>query len=114
MQSVVYKKIPRIDASLIERAKRINVADLHEALGPVVGRQCLMRPEMRAIFPAARVCGQAITSFNFPGDNLMLHAAFRVAELGDVLVLRMAVRRKARFGERSLVTIAGSGNWAVQ
>ena len=87
MQSVVYKKIPRIDAGLIERAKRINVADLHEALGPVAGRQCLMRPEMRAIFPAARVCGQAITSFNFPGDNLMLHAAFRVAEPGDVLVL---------------------------
>lgn len=46
-----------------------------------------MRPEMRAVFPAARVCGQAITSFNFPGDNLMLHAAFRVAEPGDVLVL---------------------------
>jgi 4-hydroxy-4-methyl-2-oxoglutarate aldolase len=87
LQSVVYKKIPRIDASLIERAKRINVADLHEALGPVAGRQCLMRPEMRAIFSAARVCGQAITSFNFPGDNLMLHAAFRVAEAGDVLVL---------------------------
>jgi 4-hydroxy-4-methyl-2-oxoglutarate aldolase len=87
LQSFVYKKIPRIDASLIERAKRINVADLHEALGPVAGRQCLMRPEMRAIFSAARVCGQAITSFNFPGDNLMLHAAFRVAEPGDVLVL---------------------------
>lgn len=46
-----------------------------------------MRPEMRPIFPAARVCGQAITSLNFPGDNLMLHAAFRVAEPGDVLVL---------------------------
>lgn len=87
MQSVVYKKIPRLDPALIERASRINVADLHEGLGPVLGRQCLMRPEMRAIFPAARLCGQAITSFNFPGDNLMLHAAFRVAEAGDVLVL---------------------------
>lgn len=87
MQSVVYKRIPRLDPALVERAKRINVADLHEGLGPVMGRQCLMRPEMRAIFPAARVCGQAITSFNFPGDNLMLHAAFRVAEPGDVLVL---------------------------
>jgi 4-hydroxy-4-methyl-2-oxoglutarate aldolase len=87
LQSVVYKRIPRLDPALIERARRINVADLHEGLGPVVGRQCLMRPEMRAVFPAARVCGQAITSFNFPGDNLMLHAAFRVAEPGDVLVL---------------------------
>jgi 4-hydroxy-4-methyl-2-oxoglutarate aldolase len=87
LQSVVYKKIPRLDPALIERAKRIHVADLHEGLGPVVGRQCLMQPQMRALFPAARICGQAITSFNFPGDNLMLHAAFRVAEAGDVLVL---------------------------
>jgi 4-hydroxy-4-methyl-2-oxoglutarate aldolase len=87
VQSVVYKRIPRLDPALIERAKRINVADLHEGLGPVIGRQCLMRPEMRAVFPVARLCGQAITSFNFPGDNLMLHAAFRVTEPGDVLVL---------------------------
>lgn len=87
LQSVVYKKIHRLDPGLIQRASRINVADLHEGLGPVVGRQCLMQPQMRALFPAARVCGQAITSFNFPGDNLMLHAAFRVAEPGDVLVL---------------------------
>jgi len=87
VQSVVYKKIPRLDPALVERASRINVADLHEGLGPVVGRQCLMQPQMRALFPTARICGQAITSFNFPGDNLMLHAAFRVAEAGDVLVL---------------------------
>ncbi|WP_234683198.1 RraA family protein [Bradyrhizobium monzae] len=87
MQSVVYTRIPRLDPALVERARSIHVADLHEGLGPVVGRQCLMQPQMRALFPAARVCGQAITSFNFPGDNLMLHAAFRVAEPGDVLVL---------------------------
>jgi 4-hydroxy-4-methyl-2-oxoglutarate aldolase len=87
LPSLVYKRIPRIEPALIERAKRINVADLHEGLGPVIGRQCLMQPQMRALFPTARVCGQAITSFNFPGDNLMLHAAFRVAEAGDILVL---------------------------
>jgi 4-hydroxy-4-methyl-2-oxoglutarate aldolase len=87
LPSVVYKRIPRIGPALIERAKRINVADLHEGLGPVIGRQCLMQPQIRALFPSARVCGQAITSFNFPCDNLMLHAAFRVAEAGDILVL---------------------------
>lgn len=87
MQSVVYKQIPRVNLALIERAKQINVADFHEALGPVLGRQCLMQPQMRPLFKTARVCGLAITSYNFPGDNLMLHAAFRVAEEGDVLVI---------------------------
>lgn len=87
LQSPVYKRIPRLDPAIIERAKHINVADLHEGLGPVIGRQCLMQPQMRALFPTARLCGQAITSFNFPGDNLMLHAAFRVAEPGDIMVL---------------------------
>lgn len=87
MQSVVYSRIPRINPALIERAKKINVADFHEALGPVLGRQCLMQTHMRALFRAARICGPAITSYNFPGDNLMLHAAFRVAEAGDVLVI---------------------------
>ncbi|CAN7616194.1 dimethylmenaquinone methyltransferase [Bosea sp. LjRoot9] len=87
MQPVVYTKIPRLDPALIERAKKINVADLHEGLGPIIGRQCLMQPQMRGLFQTARICGPAITSFNFPGDNLMLHAAFRVAEPGDILVV---------------------------
>ncbi|SFJ77446.1 hypothetical protein SAMN05216304_11461 [Bosea sp. OK403] len=30
MQSVVYTTMPRIDRAPIERAKRINVADLHD------------------------------------------------------------------------------------
>ena len=60
-----------------------------------------MQPQMRALFPTARVCGQAITSFNFPGDNLMLHAAFRVAEAGDILVLTNGgSARKALCGEK--------------
>ena len=100
MQSVVYTRIPRIDPALIDRAKQINVADLHEALGPILGRQYLMQPQMRALFQSARICGPAITSYNFPGDNLMLHAAFRVAQAGDVLVLTNGGNREgAMWGE---------------
>jgi 4-hydroxy-4-methyl-2-oxoglutarate aldolase len=105
LPSLVYKKIQRLDPALIERASHINVADLHEGLGPVTGRQCLMQPQMRVLFPTARICGQAITSFNFPGDNLMLHAAFRVAEPGDILVLTNGGSPQgALWGDRDLLS----------
>ncbi|RAI02417.1 dimethylmenaquinone methyltransferase [Acuticoccus sediminis] len=86
MKPIVYTKIPRIDRDLIARAARQTVADLHEGLGAVAGRQCLLGPKMRPVWNGAKVCGQAVTCFNYPGDNLMLHAALRLAEPGDVVV----------------------------
>ncbi|WP_323039441.1 4-carboxy-4-hydroxy-2-oxoadipate aldolase/oxaloacetate decarboxylase [Gemmobacter sp.] len=86
MKHVVYTRIPRIDPALIDRARAIRVADLHEALGAVLGRQCLMAPAMRPVWHGARICGLAVTCYNYPGDNLMLHAAVRCAQAGDVIV----------------------------
>lgn len=86
MKHVVYIRIPRLDPALIAQARDIRVADMHEALGPVLGRQCLMAPAMRPVWRGARICGQAITCYNYPGDNLMLHTAVRCAEAGDVIV----------------------------
>jgi len=86
MTPVIYTQVPRIEPALIERARALSVADLHEGLGAVLGRQCLLRPAMRPLFKGARLCGQAITCFNYPGDNLLLHAAIRVARAGDVIV----------------------------
>lgn len=86
MKPIIYNQIPRIDPQLIERARQISVADLHEGLGAIVGRQSLMSVAMRPMFQGARICGQAVTSFNYPGDNLMLHVAANLAEAGDVVV----------------------------
>lgn len=86
MRHVIYSRIPRLDPALIAAARGLRVADLHEALGPVIGRQRLMNPAMRPIRPGLRICGQAVTCYNYPGDNLMLHAAVRTAEAGDVIV----------------------------
>ncbi len=87
MNPVIYKRIPRPDPALIARAATFGIADLHEALGAVQGRMCLMSPAMRPIATGQRVCGPAVTSWNFPGDNLMIHVALDVAQAGDVLVL---------------------------
>lgn len=86
MKSVIYNRIPAADAAFIERASAFGVADLHEALGPVRGRMCLMSPAMRPIAAGQHVCGQAVTAYNYPGDNLMIHAALDLAQAGQVLV----------------------------
>jgi 4-hydroxy-4-methyl-2-oxoglutarate aldolase len=86
MKPVIYREIPSIAPALLERAKGFAVADLHEGLGAVAGRAGLMAPSMRPIFPGARLCGQAVTCYNYPGDNLMLHAAIKLAKPGQIIV----------------------------
>ncbi len=87
MQSVVYTQIPRCSPEILEQIAAFPIADLHEALGAIEGRLRLMSPRMRPVGPSQRAVGQAVTGFNYPGDNLMIHAALDVAQRGDMLVL---------------------------
>lgn len=87
VKSVIYGKVPRPDPALVARAAKFGIADLHEGLGAVAGRMCLMSPAMMPIAPGQKVCGPAVTAWNYPGDNLAIHAALHVAQAGDVLVL---------------------------
>jgi 4-hydroxy-4-methyl-2-oxoglutarate aldolase len=86
LKPVIYTDIPAIDPALIARAKQLAMADLHEGLGAVAGRLGLMAPTMRPLSPGMKLCGQAVTCFNYPGDNLMLHAAIRLAKAGQIVV----------------------------
>jgi len=86
LKSVIYKNIPESDPELVARAAKFGIADLHEGMGTVAGRMCLMKPDMRPIEPGQHVCGPAITAWNYPGDNLAIHAAINVAQAGHVLV----------------------------
>jgi 4-hydroxy-4-methyl-2-oxoglutarate aldolase len=83
----IYTRIPSADPALVAEAGRYAIADLHEALGSVAGRMALMSPRMRPTAPGHRVVGQAVTAYNFPGDNLMIHKALQLAQAGQVLVL---------------------------
>jgi 4-hydroxy-4-methyl-2-oxoglutarate aldolase len=87
MSSVIYTRIPLPDPELVREAGEYAVADLHESLGPVEGRMALMSPRMRPLLAGRRISGAAVTGYNFPGDNLMIHVALRVAERGQILVL---------------------------
>jgi 4-hydroxy-4-methyl-2-oxoglutarate aldolase len=84
---VIYTRIPASDPALVAAAAEAGVADQHEALGPVTGRMLLMSPRMRPLDPRWRIAGPAVTAFNYPGDNLMMHQALHLATAGQVLVM---------------------------
>lgn len=87
MNPVICTRIPLPDQALVEEAGKYALADLHESLGAVQGRMALMSPRMRPLFAGRRISGAAVTSYNFPGDNLMIHVALNVAQRGQILVL---------------------------
>jgi 4-hydroxy-4-methyl-2-oxoglutarate aldolase len=87
MNPVIYSRIPLPDPDLVAEAGKHAIADLHETLGPVQGRMSLMGPRMRPLLEGRRISGAAVTSYNFPGDNLMIHVALNVAARGQILVL---------------------------
>jgi 4-hydroxy-4-methyl-2-oxoglutarate aldolase len=83
MKHQVIRNIKRADADIIQTLGEQGVATIHEAQG----RTGLLNPYLRPIYPAAKVAGSAITVSCQPGDNLMIHAAIEVCQLGDVLVV---------------------------
>jgi 4-hydroxy-4-methyl-2-oxoglutarate aldolase len=87
MNPIICTRIPLPDPALVEEAGKYALADLHESLGAVQGRMALMSPRMRPLLQGRRISGAAVTSYNFPGDNLMIHVALNVAARGQILVL---------------------------
>jgi 4-hydroxy-4-methyl-2-oxoglutarate aldolase len=98
VNSTVYLKIDRVDEQTCALARTVSVADLHEALGGVAGRQAMMSPAMRPLLAGLRIAGPATTAFCAPGDNLMMHRALYLARKGDVLVVQ-APNSGAQWGD---------------
>lgn len=83
MDTAIVKRIARAEAGIIRRLGELGTATVHEALG----RQGLLEPGIRPIYPGARAAGSAVTVLCPAGDNLMIHAALAVVQPGDVLVV---------------------------
>ena len=102
-------------AEVVDALGRSGVATAHEAHG----RRGLLEPELRPIYPGARIAGRAVTVLSHPGDNLMIHASIEQCRAGDVLVVATTSRSTdGMFGDlfatqllhrgvRGLVTDAG-------
>jgi len=69
--------------ALIERARNLSAASVHEA----AGKQGALPAAIKPLSPAFRLCGWAFPVMLPPGDNLWLHRAIYEAAAGDVLVV---------------------------
>lgn len=73
-----------ITRELLDRARRLGAATLHEAFG----RQGDLPAAIRAV-GRSRVAGPALTVSTLSGNNLLIHRALAVARPGDVLVVAL-------------------------
>lgn len=109
-ETVIYRRIPRPDKALIECLHGIPVADLYDVMDDVDQKLRLMNSAMRPIVPETSFVGPAVTAYNAPGDNLMMHTALYFAERGDVVVLASGgVPRAALWGTVGTITSQRNG-----
>jgi len=77
------KDFERVAAGVVEAARALPTATLHEAGGRIGALPMAIKP----VAPAFRCCGPALTVHSPGGDNLWLHRALDIAQPGDVLVV---------------------------
>ena len=78
--------IERTSAAVVDAARALPTATLHEA----GGRIGVMPSAIKPVSPTFRLCGPAVTVHSPGGDNLWLHRAIYVAQPGDVLVVHVS------------------------
>ena len=72
-----------MDRDLLQEARRLGTATLHEASGQRGALPSAINP----ISSAMRLAGPAFTVATPPGNNLWIHRALAAAAPGDVLVV---------------------------
>lgn len=82
----IRNEIERVPTTLIDRARKLGAATLHEAGGRIGVMPSVIKP----VASSFQTCGTAVTVHSPGGDNLWLHRAIYVAHPGDVLVVHVS------------------------
>ena len=81
--STTRRDFARVPADVVQAARELPTATLHEAGGKIGALPSAIKP----VAPSFRCAGPALTVHSPGGDNLWLHRALEVARPGDVLVV---------------------------
>lgn len=73
----------KVDAEIVDRFRRLPVANVSDAMVRMSGGGTRLRP----MHAGGMLAGPAVTVKTRPGDNLMMHKAFDIAVPGDVIVV---------------------------
>ena len=102
MRPMIVTGPPRAPLPEVDSLGALGVATVHEAMG----RDGLLDPRFRPIYPRALMSGTAVTALCRPGDNLMIHAAVEQCREGDVLVVTTSSEcHDGLFGELLAVSL---------
>jgi len=79
----IIQEVERPSEELLRRLAKLPVPIVGDALG----RTNVMDAGLKPLDPGMRLCGPALTVSTVVGDNLMIHAALKFAQAGDVIVI---------------------------
>ncbi len=82
-QTTVFERPRKADALIVERLRRVPVANISD----VMWRLSAAGPRLRPMHDGTSMAGLALTVKTRPGDNLFVHKALDLAEPGDVIVV---------------------------
>ncbi|MBB1634474.1 4-carboxy-4-hydroxy-2-oxoadipate aldolase/oxaloacetate decarboxylase [Cupriavidus sp. UME77] len=84
--STTIREFERVSPEVVEAARALPTATLHEAGGKIG----VIPPAIKPVASGFRICGPALTVHSPGGDNLWLHRALDIAQPGDVLVVHVS------------------------
>ena len=100
----IYRTIERPDPAIVQALGELESTYITDAMNRFGGMDVNIRPAD----PTMRCAGPAITVRVPPGDNLMVYAAFEVAQPGDVVVIESrGYTQVAQWGD--LTSMIGKG-----
>ncbi len=79
----ILRRVRKVDAGAVAKFKALPLANVSD----VMSRMSAGGPRLRPMHGKGALAGPALTVKTRPGDNLMVHKAFDLAEPGDVIVV---------------------------